>query len=207
MNTDNSQSDFANTLTQAAIACQENAQNLDRPTPPSMVNSLLTAEKTAKQEKLDIPFASLLGEWRLCFATSAKKAKHRRGIILGRGYYFPKFAPASIAFTQNAEDPLTGIITNQVRVGGLQLKFTGPCRYQGKRNLLVFDFTELQIYLWGKKIYQTTIRSGKNQEGDFASTTIGKLPFFAFFWATPDGIAARGRGGGLALWIENRGDL
>ena len=32
---------------------------------------------------------------------------------------------------------------------------------------------------------------------------IAKLPFFAFFLITENLIAARGRGGGLALWIKD----
>jgi hypothetical protein len=192
-------SNFTKTLTQAAIADLDKNR---RPDSASMVAALLTAEKTAKQERLDLSFESLLGEWRLCFATSGKPAKTSSGIVLGKGYYFPQFTPASITFAQNANELTTGTVTNQLQLGGLQLKFIGPCRYPGKKNLLVFDFTELHIYLWGRKLYQTKIRSGKKNGGDFATTPIGKLPFFAFFWATPDGIAARGKGGGLALWIK-----
>ncbi|MEY3298237.1 MAG: hypothetical protein RLZZ597_1497, partial [Cyanobacteriota bacterium] len=36
----------------------------------------------------------------------------------------------------------------------------------------------------------------------FPSTPIAKLPFFAFFAATDQYLAARGRGGGLALWVK-----
>jgi hypothetical protein len=193
----NSNSDFVTTLNQATTESI-------RPASGTITSALQQAETTAKQDKLGIPFDDLLGEWQLCFATGAKKSKQKRGIVLGKGYYFPKFIPASIAFTRDSESATTGTATNQVQVGGLRLKFTGPCRYPGKKNLLIFDFTEIQISLFDRQIYQGKIRSGKTNAADLHELPISKSPFFAFFWATTDGIAARGRGGGLALWVRQK---
>jgi hypothetical protein len=178
------------------------AQSSDRPPKNAIVTALQEAEITARKEKLAIPFESLVGEWRLCFATGASKDKQRGGIKLGRGYYLPAFVPASIAFTRDLESA-TGTATNRLLVAGIQIQFTGPCRYPGKKNLLFFDFTEIQFKLFGTTIYQGKIRSGKSGEQDFETLSIAKLPFFSFFWAGPNGIAARGRGGGLALWVRD----
>ncbi|WP_310422928.1 hypothetical protein [Chamaesiphon sp. VAR_48_metabat_135_sub] len=178
------------------------AQSSDRPTADAMVTALQQAEITARREKLVIPFESLLGEWRLCFATGASKDKQHGGIKLGRGYYLPKFTPASIAFTRDLESS-TGTATNRLLVAGGQVQFTGPCRYPGKKNLLIFDFTEIQLKVFGLTIYQGKIRSGKGSGQDFEKLSISKLPFFAFFWAGTNGIAACGRGGGLALWVRD----
>ena len=167
-----------------------------------MVNALQSAEIFARREKLAIPFESLLGEWRLCFATGAKKDKQRGGIKLGSGFYFPKFTPASIAFTQDIES-LTGTITNKLIVAAVQFEFTGPCRYPGKKNLLAFDFIQVQMKVLGVTAYKGKIRSGKRGGKDFEQLSIANLPFFAFFWAGTHGIAARGRGGGLALWVRD----
>ena len=191
-----SNSDFARILDRAA-------KSSDRPTRDAMVAALQAAEITARREKLVIPFESLVGEWRLCFATGASKNKQRGGIKLGRGYYLPKFIPASIAFTRDLGSS-TGTATNQLLVGGIQIQFTGPCRYPDKKNLLVFDFTQIQFQVFGKTVYQGKIRSGKSGEQDFEQRSIAQLPFFAFFWAGTNGIAARGRGGGLALWVRDR---
>lgn len=193
MNTDTS--DFTTILNQAA-------QSGDRPTKEVMVNALQSAEIFARREKLAIPFESLLGEWRLCFATGAKKDKQRGGIKLGSGFYFPKFTPASIAFTQDIES-LTGTITNKLIVAAVQFEFTGPCRYPGKKNLLAFDFIQVQMKVLGVTAYKGKIRSGKRGGKDFEQLSIANLPFFAFFWAGTHGIAARGRGGGLALWVRD----
>jgi hypothetical protein len=193
----NSTIDFATILNRAATST-------DRPTRSEMINALQAAEITARREKLAIPFASLLGEWRLCFATGASKPKKGGAIKLGRGYYLPKFIPASITFTRDDDSSITGTVTNQLLVGTVKFKFTGPCRYPGKKNLLAFDFTEIQFKILGATIYQGKIRSGKRVGLDFATLSIADLPFFAFFWATESGIAARGRSGGLALWVRDR---
>lgn len=187
-------SDFSTILNQAA-------QPESRPTKEVMVEALQAAETSAKREQLVIPFESLIGEWRLCFATGTKK-QQRGGIKLGSGFYFPKVTPASIAFTQAAGSS-TGTATNKLVVAAVQFKFTGPCRYPGKKNLLAFDFTQIQFKILGATIYQGKIRSGKRGGKDFEQLSIANLPFFAFFWAGEHSIAARGRGGGLALWVRD----
>jgi hypothetical protein len=135
-------------------------------------------------------------------ATGASKPQQGGAIKLGRGYYLPKFTPASITFTRDDDATMTGTVTNQLLVGTVKFKFAGPCRYPGKKNLLAFDFTELQLKLLGATIYQGKIRN-KRSGLDFAKLSIADLPFFAFFWANEHGIAARGRSGGLALWVRN----
>jgi hypothetical protein len=191
-----SNSDFTTILNRAA-------RSTDRPTVNETVAALQTAEITARREKLAIPFESLIGEWRLCFATGASKDKQRGGIKLGRGYYVPKFASASIAFTRDLESSTIGTVTNQLLVAGILLRFTGPCKYPGKKNLLIFDFTQIQLKVLGTTVYQSKIRSGKSGSADLDRLSTSKLPFFAFFWAGANGIAARGRGGGLALWVRD----
>ncbi len=178
------------------------ANSIERPSRTEMVAALQSAEIAARRDKLTIPFESLGGEWRLCFATGASRAK-RRKVVLGKGLYFPKFTPATISFTCDTAN--TGTVTNQLVVGAVKFKFSGPCRYPGKKNLLAFDFTQIQFQLLGATVYQGKIRSGKRAGLDFATLAIADLPFFAFFWASATSIAARGRGGGLALWVRDSG--
>jgi hypothetical protein len=201
----NSSTEFTTILTQARSLSRHNAK--------SMVTALQQAETNARREKLAIPFVELAGEWRLCFVTGASKSPQKLGIKLGKGYYLPKFVFASISFTPDLESTTAGTVTNQLKVGGFELKFTGPCTYPGKKNLLVFDFTQIQISVLGQTVYHGKIRSGKKDAvkhtipeslapHPLGTRRIAKMPFFAFFWANPTGIAARGRGGGLALWIK-----
>jgi hypothetical protein len=178
-----------------------------KPSPQEVVTALLEAEKAAKHERCVYPFAALDGTWQLCFATATRKVKQRGGIALGQGFYLPRFTPAQISFTvpdASTAEPHTGAISNQIQLGAMRLRFTGPCRYTGKKNLLAFDFTQIQLSLLGKSVYQTQIGSGKPDAVPFAERAIAKLPFFAFFWVADTAIAARGRGGGLALWVRTQ---
>lgn len=192
--------EFVATLGQAG-------KNSDRPSATVVVDALLQAEKTTKQQRLNYKFDSLIGKWRLCFATGTRKVRQRGGIILGKGFYWPKFTPTYISFAQTtpATDgtPVRGEISNQVQLGPVLLKLTGPAIYLGKKNLLAFDFTHIQISLFSHTIYNRPIRNNKAQTEDFDNQPIGKLPFFAFFLVTENLIAARGRGGGLALWLRD----
>ncbi len=193
--------DFVSVLSQAKNAFQ--GQLSTRPKPEVLVNALLQAEKAAKQQRLTYSFESLVGKWRLCFATGTKKARERGGIILGKGLYVPKFVAIYISLSAALEPDLgRGEIANQVQLGSVSLKLTGPAQYLGKKNLLAFDFNQMLISLFGRAVYKKEIRAGKFQSEDFYNQPIAKLPFFAFFLVTEDFIAARGRGGGLALWIR-----
>ncbi|ALF54827.1 hypothetical protein ACX27_21525 [Nostoc piscinale CENA21] len=188
-------SEFVATLAQAG-------QNSDRPSAKVVVDALLQAEKTAKQQRISYNFDSLVGTWRLCFATGTRKVRQRGGIILGRGFYWPKFTPTDISFSKTT--PITGEISNQVKLGSALLKLTGPVKYLGKKNLLAFDFTHIQISLFGRIVYNKPLGKNKSQKTDFDNQPIAKLPFFAFFLVTDNFIAARGRGGGLALWVKEK---
>jgi hypothetical protein len=191
-----SSTDFATILTQARSLSRHDAR--------SMVSALQQAETTARREKLAISFLDLAGEWRLCFATGASKSPQKLGIKLGKGYYLPKFVFASISFIPDPESTTIGTVTNQLKVGGFELKFTGPCSYPGKKNLLIFDLTQIQIKLLGRTVYQGKFQRKKTDSIDAnLPKSIAKMPFFAFFWASPTGIAARGRGGGLAIWVRD----
>ncbi|MBD2564015.1 MULTISPECIES: hypothetical protein [Nostoc] len=193
--------DFVTVLSQAAAGYR--GQRGTRPSAEILVNALLEAEKSAKQQRLTYPFESLLGKWQLCFATGTKKVRKRGGIVLGKGLYVPKFIRIHVSFDATLEqDSNMGEISNQVEFGPVLLKLKGPVQYLGKKNLLAFDFNQMLISLFDRVVYDRPMRSGKVQTEDFYNQPIAKLPFFAFFLVTEDFIAARGRGGGLAFWIR-----
>jgi hypothetical protein len=168
-----------------------------------IVEALLTLEKDAKQQRSRIEVASLIGDWRLAFATSGKirPSDRRRS-----GFYWPKITPARISFHPNPESenphssPLW--IQNQIRLGQLELTLSGFARYLEPKNLLAFDFTQLQVQIFSKTLYQGKFPSQTTAE-NFAEQPIGKVAFFSFFAVRDRWIAARGKGGGLALWVRN----
>jgi hypothetical protein len=193
---------YLTVLSEAVAAFRGESSN--RPPADAVVNALLQAEKAAKQQRLVYPLQPLLGYWQLCFATGTRKARQRGGVLLGRGWYMPKVAKAQISFNA-LEGSSQGKVGNEARLGPLLVKFTGPCRYLGKKNLLAFDFTHMQIALLGRTLYEGNVRGGTTQTQAFEHQPISKLPFFAFFLITQDYIAARGRGGGLAIWVREGG--
>ena len=189
--------DFVTTLAAAA----RNGKR-DRPEASTVVNALLQAEKVTKQQRLTYPLENLLGHWRLCF-TAPRKAHLRGGIALGKGLYIPQIVRAHISFSNQAptSGQSAGIeISNSLQFSPLLFKLTGPAQYLGKKNLVKFDFTYMQLCLFGRAVYSGKFRSGTKAIDFYEQSS--KLPFFAFFLMTEDFIAARGRGGGLALWVK-----
>jgi hypothetical protein len=101
------------------------------------------------------------------------------------------------------EDAAGGLlaISNSVTFGPLKLCFIGSGRLKQKRPLLMFWFTRLEICLGARVLFTLPLPEPK----------AGKEPFFALIARdnTPAGVAwlaARGRGGGLALWVREDGE-
>lgn len=184
-----------------AITAATEAQN--RPAAKAVVAALLDAEKAAKQQRLSYPVEALLGQWRLCFATGTRKLR-RGGIALGSGFYLPGIVQAQIGFERLTEPPDALSIQNQLQLGTLRFRLTGPARYAGHpKNLLAFDFTQMQLSLLGRQLCRGQFRGSQAATPTFDQQPIAKLPFFSFFLVTADLMAARGRGGGLAIWVKS----
>jgi hypothetical protein len=197
------QTDFRAVLQQAAAAYRGDRPFAERPAAVQVVDALLQAEKSTKQGRSLISVQDLLGKWRLCFI--ADRAAHKLGQNQGKGRYIPKFLPiASIEFSE-LENEAVGAIANQIQFGSFIFKLSGSFNYPNTKNLLAFDFAQMQFSLFGKSIYQGTFPNSKILTTPVSELAIAKLPFFAFFLATETCIAARGRGGGLALWVKEGG--
>ncbi|MBF2079234.1 MAG: hypothetical protein IGR76_12120 [Synechococcales cyanobacterium T60_A2020_003] len=197
----NSTPSYLEVLERAAIAYRTHQR--DRPSSQEVVQALVAAEKAAKREHLVLPFDAMAGQWRLCF-TAGRAAHQKENTILGRGWYLPQGVPAHISFYPDGTmGDQAGTITNQITLAGLTLQFSGVCRYLGRKNIVAFDFVKLQIQVLGRSLWQTDVRGGTARVEDVLSGMVQKLPFFAFFAATENFIAARGRGGGLAIWVKD----
>ncbi len=83
------------------------------------------------------------------------------------------------------------MLCNSVRLGALELRFRGPGQLVGSRPLLQFRFESLELTLAGQRLLRRALPAPAPQ----------RMPFFALIGRSPEGwLAARGRGGGLALW-------
>lgn len=188
------------TLVKTAI----NESKKSRPTPESLVTALVNLEKTAKKEKEPVSYQKLIGQWRLWFITGTKKARKRSGIALGAGRYLPNWIKISLSYSQNHEinlpDAEAGKVENSVQIAGLNFTLSGATKFFPQQKLLAFDFTEIKILIGGKPIYSGNIRGGKKRYETFYKQPLKQQAFFRYFLLEEELIAARGRGGGLAIW-------
>jgi hypothetical protein len=171
------------------------------PTPGDrLIPDLLAVEKQSRYHPPADGFAQLLGSWQLRFVTGTQKVRQRAGVVLGSGKYLPNWVQITLTYEANADT--TGRMINLVSLGALKLIVSGPCRFQSPRNLLAFDFTHLEVALGGFKLFQGFLGNGAERETQFLQSSIGKQAFFVFFLVEKQVIAARGKGGGLAVWVK-----
>jgi hypothetical protein len=172
------------------------------PAPEAVVEALLMAEKTAKQTKVRHAYPQLLGTWRLGFITGTKRSRQRAGVILGAGRFLPKWVKIQLSYSQLDSGQERGSVQNSVELGPLVLILTGSTQFWQKTNILAFDFTRMKVSLSGLKLYEGYIRGGRDREARFYEQSVKEQAFFTYFLVENRCIAARGRGGGLALWTR-----
>ena len=172
------------------------------PTPVEVVNALLTAEKAARKNKPNYTFEQLVGTWKLRFITGTKKTQQKAGIVLGAGRYMPSYVAIELTYSFGEQQPnlFRGRVNNSVKLGGINLALTGPVKFLEPKNILAFDFTTINIKLFNLKLYDGYMNKGQAKEAEFFTKKLSEQAFFAYFLIQENLIAARGRGGGLALW-------
>ncbi len=190
-------------MQQAIKEAAEFLQNKIKKPPESetVVKALIAAEKTAKQTKVNYSYSQLIGNWRLGFITGTKKTRKRAGVVLGAGRFLSKLVKIQLSYSQS-ESPDEGKVENSVQFGLLKIVLTGPVKFWNNKNILAFDFTKMRLSLSGLKLYQGYIRGGKDREESFYQQTLKQQAFFTYFLIEDNYIAARGKGGGLALWTK-----
>lgn len=147
---------------------------------------LLDRERRVRQHGTGLQASDLLGCWRLDQVWP--KGSPRPSVFSGSLLRAVQ-ARLEIAAAEADEGALA--LCNAVSLGPLELRFRGVGRLRGSRPLLQFSFQQLQLSLGGRVLVQRTLPSPAPQ----------RLPFFALIGCDPSGwLAARGRGGGLALW-------
>ena len=181
-----------------------NANNRNkRPNSSELVEALLDAEKSAKKAKNSYSLADLVGCWNLRFITGTKRSRQKAGIVLGAGRYIPQFVKIQIRYELDPNVPNIGRVTNSVRIAVLDLSLSGPIEFISPKNILAFDFTSLKLEVFGWKIYDNYLGNGAVRDKEFYDTKLADRAFFSYFMIQDNAIAARGKGGGLALWGRN----
>ena len=148
--------------------------------------TILSFERTARREGSGISTDDLLGTWLLQQTWTPKGSSPTPGtVLLLRGLN------ARLQLTRRDQDLE---IINSVSLGTLQLNFSGKADLQGVRPLLVFSFGHVYLSLGPWILLKRSIPTPTKQ----------RMPFFALIGldAEQGRLSARGRGGGLALWMR-----
>lgn len=126
----------------------------------------------------------------------------------GDGSYFPIRA-------EQSWDTSSLRIRNGIYAGPISFFFDGPFRWDEKRGILEFTFTRVSLAAgpfgpWSRDIQASdwnelteTEEKATQGQGKIARSKGSRklaVPFFKIVLADGKVVAARGRGGGLALW-------
>jgi hypothetical protein len=196
-------------------ALQMPTRSKDAPAATQIAEALQQVERT-RRERSPLDYGQLLGTWRLFLVArlrSGQQAKPSAQRVPGWlsiciTYTCTDTSAAAIPPVHPEDSSPTdtdqGRVINQVQLGLLTLTLTGPTVFYRNRNILAFDFTHLQLRLAGRVMYEGMIRGGAERNAAFSGLSLKEQAFFNFFWCSPQGIAARGKGGGLALWASEK---
>ena len=168
---------------------------------------LLERERRSRREGSGLSQAALIGSWRL-------ERIWRKGSLRPAAIGAALLRGLAARLQLAADGAATGggglRMVNSVRVGALELRFEGVGRLQGRRPLLVFSFDRLLLLLGGRVLIERNLPPPEPL----------RRPLFALIaadrrgpgepgpstGASPGWLAARGRGGGLALWLLESGE-
>ncbi|MEM9135899.1 MAG: hypothetical protein AAGB01_00920 [Cyanobacteria bacterium P01_F01_bin.42] len=173
-------------------------QCVPRSADADVTQALLRLEKKSRRS---IVAQDFYGAWRLTFVVSkqALKSEHKVGKMIPGWLDIRLFYEPALESGSRTDQP-SGPIVNQVGFGALRLELRGPWKYYGRKQMMAFDFLELGLGAFGKSLLSIPVRGGQQAASQFEARALKDHAFFRYFWVTPQAIAARGRGGGLALW-------
>ena len=159
---------------------------------PSL-DKLKELEKKARVEGSGIEFDSLLGLWK--FNSVWKQGSDTEDSIAST---LLQVLSASLELNKDTQNPEEEkfTIANAIKFGLLTLRFSGYANLERKQPLLPFSFNYIQIKIASLIILNRSL----------PTTNQKKRPFFALIAIDPDGkwLSARGKGGGLALWVQSK---
>ena len=146
-------------------------------------HDLLTLEAVVRRDGTGINVGDLLGRW--CLRQLWAKGQTTPSSLASLGL---RAVQASLELAHTPE----GLwIANLVVLGPISLRFSGSAELVGRRPLLQFSFETVELR-WGP---------GLLWSHSLPAPSPRRMPFFALIARDSSGwLAARGRGGGLALW-------
>ena len=158
---------------------------------PSL-NELLELERLAKKTGSGIDYNSLIADWK--FISVWKKESDKED-LLASSLLRLFLATLELKEDLNEDSPNKYEITNSIQFGSLLIRFVGSGELKGSQPLLPFYFKIIELKLGSKVLLSRSIQTPDTKN----------RPFFGLISIEENGkwLAARGRGGGLALWLRD----
>lgn len=148
--------------------------------------TLLNHESLVRHQGTGLVSEDLLGRWRLHQIWGKGQTAASPLAVLG-------LRAAGATLELRAEGAGL-VIANAVRLGPFKLQFNGTAALVSRRPLLQFSFQNVELRCAEHLLWRRLLTTPSRQ----------RLPFFALIARDPSGwLAARGRGGGLALWLND----
>ncbi len=151
---------------------------------------MLALERRSRSQGSGLTRETLQGRWRLDQLWSKRQATPEAAAAT-----LLRSLQATLTITASPDGDALAVL-NSVQLGALQLCFSGEGILRGQRPLLEFWFTQLAVRFGNRTLWQQAIAGPPEAR---------KRPFFALIAREGDGtsgwLLARGRGGGLALWV------
>ena len=155
------------------------------------INEIKLLEKNSQKNGSGILYEELLGIWKFKYVwgKESDEIKNIPSSIL-------QVLSARLELkSKNKEDQINYEINNSINFGLLNITFIGSAELKGIRPLLAFYFEELKISISSFLIFNKELKKPEDK----------KMPFFSLVGiSTKDNwLCARGRGGGLAIWVKS----
>ena len=155
------------------------------------IKELKLLEKNSQKNGSGIIYEELLGIWKFQYVwgKESDEIKNIPSAVL-------QVLSAKLnLIRKNKDDQLNFEIKNSINFGLLNIIFTGSAELKGLRPLLTFYFEELKINIGNYPIFYRKLKKPEDK----------KMPFFSLIGIsdTDKWMSARGRGGGLAIWVKS----
>ena len=155
------------------------------------IKELKLLEKNSQKNGSGIMYEELLGKWmfQYVWGKESDEIKNISSSIL-------QVLSASLELKRkNIEDQQNFEIRNSINFGLFNIIFKGSAELKGTRPLLTFYFEEFEISISNFPIFNKDLKKPEDK----------KMPFFSLVGISNKDkwMCARGRGGGLAIWIKS----
>ena len=158
-------------------------------------SDIIKLEKVANKEGSGITINDIVGKWK--FQSVWKKGSDTIDNVSSTllQILFASLELSIIETIDDSSDEMVFEIRNSIKFGLLSIVFFGKAFLKGKRPLLSFYFENLYLKLGDFNILNKSLKQ----------IDLKKMPFFSLIAVNKkkEWLCARGKGGGLAIWIKD----